>query len=307
MRKLGNTDLNIAPIVFGGNVFGWTIDEKKSFEILDAFVDAGFNAIDTADTYSSWVPGNTGGDSERIIGNWLKKSGKRDKVIIATKVGMEVAPDRKGLKKDYIIESVEGSLKNLQTDVIDLYQAHQDDPNTPLEETLRAFEMLKEQGKIRFIGASNYEASRLEEALKIAPHTYQVLQPEYNLYDRKGFESELMDICQKNNLGVITYFSLASGFLSGKYRNPEDASKSSRGSGIVAKYLNKEGYKLLGALDEIAKETSESLTTISLAWLLHQKAVTAPIVSATSLEQLKEVIRAKDLKLSTEQLKSLDI
>lgn len=307
MRNLGNTDLKIAPIVFGGNIFGWTIDEKKSFEILDAFVDAGFNAIDTADSYSAWVPGNSGGESEKIIGNWLQKSGKRESIIIATKVGWEISPERKGLKKQYILDSVENSLKNLKTDYIDLYQAHRDDQETPLEETLEAFELLKKQGKIRFAGASNYQASRLEEALRLSPQTFQTMQPEYNLYDRENFESELRDVCLKHNLGVITYFSLASGFLSGKYRNPDDASKSPRGAGIVSQYLNKKGYQLLTAMDEIARESSESMTTISLAWLLHQRGVTAPIVSATNLDQLNEVLRASEMKLTSEQLKSLDL
>jgi len=256
-RKLGNTGFEILPLALGGNVFGWTIDELSSFKILDAFIAAGFNFVDTADVYAKWVPGNKGGESETIIGNWLKKSRKRSEVIVATKVGMEMAPDKKGLSAAYIFRAVEDSLKRLQTDYIDLYQAHKDDPETPLEETLGAFGKLMKEGKVRAIGASNYSGPRLLQALEVSEKhglpAYRTMQPEYNLYDRAEYEKDLEAICVANGLGVIGYFSLASGFLTGKYRSEADLSKSQRG-GRVKKYLNERGFRILKALDEVVSD-----------------------------------------------------
>src|ERR1700756_2425272 len=255
-RKLGNSGLEIAPIMFGGNVFGWTADEPTSFRLLDAFIAAGFNAVDTADVYSKWVPGNKGGESETIIGNWLKRGAKRQQVIIATKVGSEMASGKKGLSKRYILAAAEDSLQRLQTDYIDLYQSHVDDSDTPLDETLEAYAQLIKQGKVRAIGASNYSAKRLAEGLQISKKKglprYESLQPLYNLYDRADFETDLAPVCLHENIGVIPYFSLASGFLSGKYRSETDLAKSARGS-IVKKYLNERGLKILSALDQVAK------------------------------------------------------
>ncbi|WP_141733268.1 aldo/keto reductase [Oligoflexus tunisiensis] len=308
-RALGRTDLQIAPIVFGGNVFGWTIDEARSFEILDAFVAEGFNCIDTADVYSSWVPGNQGGESESILGRWMKARGNRRSIVLATKVGSPMGPDRKGLKKAYIMEAVEASLKRLQTDYIDLYQAHQDDRETPLDETLAAFDALIQQGKVRVIGASNYEVDRLAESLKISKsrglHRYETLQPEYNLYDRAHYESGLETLCREEGLAVIPYFSLASGFLSGKYRSAADVNKSPRGQGIRNKYLNERGLRILQALDEVAAETRSTPTQVSLAWLLHRPGITAPIVSATTREQLRDLVQAPRLELSPEAISRL--
>src|ERR1700744_3510301 len=251
-RALGKSGILISPMVLGGNVFGWTIDEKASFKVLDAYVDNGLEFIDTADVYSAWAHGGTGGQSETIIGNWLKKSGKRDKVVIATKVGKPMGPGKRGLSKKYITEAVEASLKRLQTDYIDLYQSHDDDKNTPLAETLATYTDLIKQGKVRAIGASNYDAARLKEALQVSKDnslaSYECLQPEYNLYAREQYETELEPICRERNIGVITYFSLASGFLTGKYRSENDLAQSNRGQG-VKKYLNPRGYKILAALD----------------------------------------------------------
>ena len=309
LRQLGSSDIQIAPIIFGGNVFGWTINEKKSFELLDAFLDAGFNCVDTADVYSGWIPGNKGGESETIIGNWLKQRNNRSKVIVATKVGMEFRGE-KGLKREHIIKSVEGSLKRLQTDYIDLYQAHQDDFDTPLEESLEAFDQLQKSGKVRIIGASNYSGQRLAEALetsqKLKLSQYQSLQPRYNLYDRKEFEQDLEEVCKKNHLSVITYFSLASGFLSGKYRSEQDASKSARGEGVKANYLNERGYKILEALDQVSEELSATPSQVSLAWLLHRPVITAPIVSSTKIEQLKDILKASEISLNDELTKKLN-
>jgi aryl-alcohol dehydrogenase-like predicted oxidoreductase len=309
MRALGQTDLQIAPIVFGGNVFGWTIDEARSFEILDAFVAEGYNCIDTADVYSSRVPGNQGGESETILGRWMKARGNRRNIVLATKLGSPMGPDKKGLSKAYIMEAVEASLKRLQTDYIDLYQAHRDDKDTPLEETLSAFDALIRQGKVRAIGASNYEADRLSSALEISKsrglHRYESLQPEYNLYDRAHFESGLEKICREQGIAVIPYYSLASGFLSGKYRSAEDVTKSPRGEGIKNKYLNERGLRILKALDEVAAETRSNPTQVALAWLLHQPSITAPIVSATTREQLRDLVQAPRLELSQEALSRL--
>jgi aryl-alcohol dehydrogenase-like predicted oxidoreductase len=308
-RRLGNSGLEIAPLAFGGNVFGWTTDDETSFKLLDAFVAAGFNLIDTADVYSAWVPGNQGGESETIIGRWLKHSGKRrEDVIIATKVGMEMR-GQKGLSKSYILRSAEDSLRRLQTDYIDLYQSHQDDPQTPLEETLEAYAELIRQGKVRVIGASNYNAGRLREALLLSEQSglprYESLQPLYNLYDREEFEAALEPLCLEKNVGVINYYSLASGFLSGKYRSEDDLTKSARGGG-VKKYLDGRGFRILDALDEVSKRQESTPARVALAWLIARPSVTAPIASATSLEQLNDLIEATKLELDQSSLRLLD-
>lgn len=307
-RTLGKTDLNIAPIVFGGNVFGWTIDEQKSFKILDQFIDSGFNFIDTADVYSRWVPGNAGGESETIIGNWLKKHNKRHDVIIATKVGSDMGQG-KSLKKDYIINEVEHSLSRLQTDYIDLYFSHFDDESTPVEETLSAYETLIKAGKVRWIGASNFSAERLKESLLYsAEHSlprYEVYQPGYNLYDRETFEQEHEKICLDNGLGVITYYSLASGFLTGKYRSEDDLNKSQRGGGIK-KFLNERGFRILDALDQVSDKHHVEPASVALAWLIYHPSVTAPITSVTDLSQLKSFTDAANLTLSAEDISLLD-
>ena len=309
MRRLGKTGLSISPIVFGGNVFGWTADEKRSFDILDGFFDAGFNTIDTADSYSRWVPGNKGGDSEEIIGKWLKKGNvSRDKAIIVTKVGSDMGQG-KTLREQYILKAVEDSLRRLQTDYIDLYLSHWPDENTPYEETLGAFAKLKQQGKIRAIGCSNLDASQLQASLdaaeKVGVPRYDALQPEYNLYERSSFEGPLADLCVKEDIGVITYFSLAAGFLSGKYRSKVDTEGKAR-EGRVAQYLDDKGMRILAALDQISAETGAKPAEISLAWLLNKKGVTAPIASATSLSQLESLVKAATLKLSEEAMKVLD-
>ena len=299
-RKLGNSGLEVAPWAFGGNVFGWTADEPTSFALLDAFVDAGFDLIDTADVYSHWVQGHSGGESETIIGKWLKRSGKRSKVVIATKVGKEMGPDSKGLSKAYILQAVEASLRRLQTDYIDLYQSHADDPETPLEETAEAFEQLIKQGKVRAIGASNFSAQRLAESLKVSEQTgyprYESLQPLFNLYDRIDYEKELQPLCREKGLGVISYFSLASGFLTGKYRSKSDLAKSARGK-FVEKYINERGFRIVEALKRVAQENNLTPAQVSLAWLIAQPTITAPIASATNLEQLNELIEAVTIKL----------
>jgi len=299
-RKLGNSGLETAPIVFGGNVFGWTADEQTSFALLDAFVAAGFNMIDTADSYSKWAPGNRGGESETVIGKWLKRSGKRQQVLIATKVGSDLGPNRKGLSKAYILREAEESLKRLQTDYIDLYQSHIDDLSAPLEETLDAYDQLVKQGKVRAVGASNYSAKRLAQALEISERQryprYESLQPLYNLYDRSDFEGELQELCLKRNVGVIPYFSLASGFLAGKYRGEADLAGKPR-SQFVQKYLNDRGFRILSVLDELAKQHGVTPAQVALAWLLTRPAVTAPIASATNLNQLKDLVAAATLQL----------
>ena len=299
-RELGNSGIEVAPLALGGNVFGWTADEPTSYKILDAFVAAGFDLIDTADTYSRWVPGNKGGESETIIGKWLKRSGNRKKVIIATKVGSEMGPDRKGLTKPYILRAVEESLRRLQTDTIDLYQSHKDDPDTPLDETLEAYSQLIKQGKVRAIGASNYGAKRISEAMQISAQKgyngYQSLQPRYNLYDRAEYEMSLEPICIEKGIGVITYSSLASGFLTGKYRSEEDRSKSIRGQGIKI-YLNDRGFQILEALDQVAEQYASTPAGVSLAWLIARPSITAPIASATSAAQLNDLIEGTKLRL----------
>ncbi len=299
-RKLGNSGIEVYPLALGSNVFGWTVDEPTAFKLLDAFVDAGLNLIDTADTYSRWVAGNKGGESETIIGKWFAKSGKRDRVVIATKVGSEMGLGRKGLSKGYILRAVEDSLKRLRTDTVDLYQSHRDDPDTPLEETLEAYAQLIKEGKVRAIGASNYSAERLSEALRISKQggypSYQSLQPRYNLYDRVDYERALEPLCREKGLGVITYYSLASGFLTGKYRSDQDLSKSIRGQGIKL-YLNARGFRILEALDQVAKQYHAAVASAALAWLIARPGITAPIASATNLEQLNDLIEATRLKL----------
>lgn len=308
-RPLGKSGLSVAPFAFGGNVFGWTADEATSFRLLDAFVEAGFTLIDTADMYSRWAPGNQGGESETIIGNWLARSGKRDKVVVATKVGMEMAPGRTGLAPAYIRKSVEESLKRLRTDTIDLYQAHQDDPSTPLEDTLGAFADLVREGKVRVLGASNYSAPRLAEALAVSAANgwprYETLQPPYNLYDRASFESELQPLCVREGIGVITYYSLASGFLTGKYRSKADSGKSPRGGGAMAK-LNERGLRILAALDEVAAQHPSTPAAVALAWLMTRPTIAAPIASATSVEQLRELTAAAALDLDAAALARLE-
>jgi aryl-alcohol dehydrogenase-like predicted oxidoreductase len=306
-RKLGNSGIKIYPLAFGGNVFGWTVTESMSFTLLDAFVEAGFSLIDTADVYSRWVPGHNGGESETIIGKWLKRSGKREKVLIATKVGKEMGPNRKGLSKSYIMRAVEDSLQRLQTDYIDLYQSHADDPETPLEETLEAYAQMIREGKVRIIGASNYSADRLAQALEVSENqgypTYQSLQPLYNLYDRADYEKELEPICREKGLGVISYFSLASGFLTGKYRSEGDVAKSARRD-MVKKYLNERGLRILESLDRVAQQYDVTPATVALAWLINRPGITAPIASATNLDQLSELIEATKFKLN---LSSIDL
>lgn len=308
-RELGRSGIKVVPFCFGGNVFGWTIDEPTSFTILDAFVDSGLDFIDTADVYSAWAHNGEGGQSETIIGNWLQKSGKRKDVIIATKVGKDMGNGKKGLSAKYIVQAAEISLKRLRTDFIDLYQSHDDDQSTPLEETMEAYEKLIKQGKVRAIGASNYKADRLREAIQTSNdkglHAYQTLQPEYNLYEREDYEKNLGPFCRDNNLGVITYYSLASGFLTGKYRAEDDLNKSKRGGGIK-KYLNDRGFAILKGLDEVANEYNATPAAVSLAWLIARPGITAPIASATSLKQLQETIKAVDLNLTKEAIDILD-
>ncbi|MFP5437559.1 MAG: aldo/keto reductase [Bacteroidia bacterium] len=307
-RQLGESDLYVYPITFGGNVFGWTIDEKQSFEILDAFTGAGFNFIDTADVYSRWAEGNTGGESETIIGNWLQKRGRRDDVIIATKVGSDMGDGKKGLKKAYILQAVEDSLSRLKTDYIDLYQTHFDDVETPVDETLEAYAQLVKDGKVRYIGTSNMTPERLMQSLQVSAQkgfpVYQSVQPHYNLYDRAGYESTLEPLCLGNKLGVIPYWSLASGFLTGKYRSAADFGKSPRGGGME-KYLDKRGHKILAALDAVASELNTTQAAVALAWLIHRPGITAPIVSATSLNQLDSIIQAPQLDITAPLLASL--
>ncbi len=307
-RKLGNSDLLVSPLCFGCNVFGWTIDEVTSHKLLDALVDGGINFIDTADVYSTWAHGGIGGQSETIIGNWLKKSGKRDKLVIATKVGMEMAPDKKGLSRSYITKAVEDSLKRLQTDHIDLYQSHTDDAHTPQQETLETYTELIKQGKIRYIGASNYSGARLAEALQISKAhnlaVYQTLQPLYNLYDRQAFETDMLPVCLENNISVINYYSLASGFLTGKYRTEADLAKTKRASN--KKYFNERGFKILKGLDEVAENHNVNPAQVAIAWLLTRPAVAAPIASATSIEQLHDLLRATELRLTEEDIRILN-
>ena len=299
-RQLGQSTLHVTPITFGGNVFGWTADEKTSFALLDRFVGAGFNFIDSADVYSRWHPGNKGGESEVIIGNWLKARGGRDKVIIATKLGIEMAPGKKGLSRKYMMQAVEDSLQRLQTDYIDLYQSHRDDPETPIEETLSAYADLIKVGKVREIGASNFSAERLAESLKVSVEKklprYQSLQPHYSLVERQEFEGPLEELCLREKVGTIGYYSLASGFLTGKYRSAADKQGKARGS-RVEKYLNDYGFGVIAALDDVAKRYDAKPVQTALAWLIARPSVTAPIASATNLEQLAELLKAAEIKL----------
>jgi aryl-alcohol dehydrogenase-like predicted oxidoreductase len=302
-RRLGRSDLMVSPLCLGGNVFGWTADEATSFKVLDRFVGAGLNFIDTADVYSAWAPGNSGGESETIIGNWLKARRKRDEVVIATKVGWE-----KGLSAAHIRTAVEDSLRRLQTDRIDLYQSHKDDPKTPLEDTLGAYAELMRAGKVRAIGASNYSAARLREALSVSARDglprYESLQPEYNLYERAGYETELEPLCRENGLGVICYYSLASGFLTGKYRSEADFGRSVRGQ-RMAKYLNERGRRILAALDEVAAQHRATPAQVALAWLIARPGLTAPIASATSVEQVDDLVAATRLSLDRASIERL--
>jgi aryl-alcohol dehydrogenase-like predicted oxidoreductase len=308
-RKLGNTGFDVAPLALGGNVFGWTADEAMSFRLIDAFVDAGFNLIDTADSYSRWVTGHQGGESETVIGRWIAKRRRHDDVVIATKVGSDMGQGHKILRKEYVLQAAEASLRRLQVDCIDLYQSHWDDENTPFEETLLAYDQLIRQGKVRAIGASNLPAARLREALAVSDSKrlprYATLQPHYNLYERASFEGELQSLCIKENLGVITYFSLAAGFLTGKYRSAADFGKSARGPGMK-KLLNPRGMKILDALDALAARLHAKPAQIALAWLMARPGVTAPIASATNLDQLNEILRAATLKLDAAAINTLD-
>ena len=308
-RKLGTSGLLVSPITLGGNVFGWTLDEAGSFKILDAFADAGFNFIDTADSYSRFVPGNQGGESETIIGKWLKKRGNRKDMVIATKLGSDMGDGKKGLSAKYMREEVEASLKRLQTDYIDLYQSHYDDADTPVEETMTAFNDLIKEGKVRYIGASNLSAERITESNDFAREnnlqSYISLQPLYNLYSRQKFEDEYLKLAADEHLAVLPYYSLASGFLTGKYRSEADLDKSPRGQGIK-KYLDERGLRILDAMDKIAAEQNVQLSQIAIAWLLHKPFITSAIASATKEKQLNELINATNLQLSGEQMAALD-
>ena len=308
-RKLGNSGLEVSPLCFGGNVFGWTADEPTSHQLLDAFVASGFNFIDTADVYSRWAPGHQGGESETVMGTWLKQRGRRDHVIIATKAGSEMGPQKKGLSRAYILTAVEDSLQRLQTDYIDLYQSHRDDAATPVEETLEAYAQLVRQGKVRAIGASNFTAERLAESLAASRAKgyprYQSLQPNYNLYDRADYETHLEPLCVKEGLAVIPYFSLASGFLTGKYRSQDDLAKSARGK-FVQKYVNDRGFRILAALDQVASRHGATPGKVAIAWLMARPSITAPIASATSLQQLHELLDAVNLKLDPASIEQLN-
>jgi aryl-alcohol dehydrogenase-like predicted oxidoreductase len=309
VRPLGRSGVEVGPLALGGNVFGWTIDEAASFRVLDAFVASGLSLIDTADVYSVWVPGHTGGESETIIGNWLKKTGNRGRVVIATKVGIEIAPGERGLSRAHVLRSAERSLNRLQTDTIDLYQAHQDDPDTPLEETLGAFGELVARKKVRAVGASNYSAARLAEALRVSREKnlprYETLQPNYNLVDRAGYEAELEPQCRSEGLGVIPYYSLAAGFLTGKYRTEADLSKGARGAKVRKRYFNARGLEVLAAVDAVAAQLEASPAQVALAWLMARPGITAPIASATTPEQLEELVGATRLALPPDAVAAL--
>src|SRR3984885_785247 len=308
-RRLGQSSLNVPPITFGCNVFGWTVDEKASFALLDAWLDAGFNFLDTADVYARWVKGNSGGESETIIGKWLKARGNRDKIVLATKLGIEMATGKKGLSRAYMQSAIEDSLRRLQTDYIDLYQSHRDDPDTPIEETLAAYQDLIKQGKVRGIGASNFTAPRLAASLETSARLglprYEPFQPLYSLVERGEFEGELEALCLKETVGVIGYYSLASGFLTGKYRSTSDTAGRARGSS-AAKYLNEKGLRTLAALDAVAKTHDAKPGQIALAWLIARPSVTAPIVSATTMDQLAEMVMAPEIKLTPAEIAQID-
>lgn len=308
-RRLGAGGPEVPVICLGGNVYGWTVTEADAFRQFDQALDLGLNFIDTADVYSRWAPGHTGGESETIIGKWLSESSKRKEVILATKVGMDMGEDRKGLKPAYIRQAVEASLRRLQTDYIDLYQAHKDDEETPLEETLKTFDDLVKAGKVRYIGASNYSGKRLAQALETSRRnglaSYVSLQPHYNLVEREQFESELLPVVQKYELGVIPYFSLAAGFLSGKYRSKQDAEKAARGA-MVQKYLNDWGFGVIAALNEVAQANGSTPARVALAWLIAQPGITAPIASATNDQQLNDLAEAAKLKLDRASIERLN-
>jgi aryl-alcohol dehydrogenase-like predicted oxidoreductase len=301
-RRLGRTDLTIEPLIFGCNVLGWTLEESAAFKVLDAYVDAGFTAVDTADSYGK-------GKSETILGNWMKARGNRDKVLVFTKVGSDVGQGHRDLSAKWIAQEVDASLMRLQTDRIDLYQSHWPDPNTPQEETLEAFDRLVKAGKVRWIGSSNQDETLLGEALAISKSKniarYQTVQNEYNLYDRSSFEGPVQDLCVKEEVSGIGYFSLARGFLSGKYRSTADAGKSARGKAAVDKYLNPRGEKILGALDAVAKRHNTAPAAVAIAWIGAQPGVGGPIASATSVEQLKALADGARLKLSADDLRQL--
>ena len=309
-RELGRSGIQVPLLTFGGNVFGWTVDQAASFNLLDALLDHKLNFIDTADVYSSWVEGNKGGESETIIGNWLKKTGKRDQIILATKVGKSMGEGKVGLSPRYIKEAVEASLKRLQTDYIDLYQSHDDDADTPLAETMAAFDALIKEGKVRAVGASNYSAPRLAEVLKVSQENglarYETLQPQYNLYDRKVYEEALEKVVRDNGLGVINFYGLAAGFLTGKYRTKADAGKSKRGESVIARCLNERGLKVLAGLDQVAEKHGAQPGQVALAWQIARPSITSPIVSATSLQQLNELAQAATLKLDDADIKTLN-
>ncbi|MFN9475451.1 aldo/keto reductase [Acidovorax sp.] len=310
LRPLGRSGLQVSPLCFGGNVFGWTADEATSFSLLDAWLDAGFNFIDTADVYSRWVPGHTGGESETVIGRWLAQSGKRDRIVLATKVGKDMGDGKVGLRPEYIRQAVEASLKRLQTDHIDLYQSHDDDASVPLADTLGAYDDLVKAGKVRAIGASNFTAARLAEALATSEQLgitrYESLQPLFNLYDRAVFEKELQPLCVDKGVGVINFYALAAGFLTGKYRTEADAGKSARGKNTTAKYLNERGLRILAALDTVAARLGATPGQVAVAWQIVQPGITAPIASATSLAQLQDLVKATQLTLDAEALATLD-
>jgi len=310
MRLLGRSGLEVSRLCLGGNVFGWTADEQASFRVLDAFVEAGMNFIDTADVYSKWAAGHQGGESETILGRWMKQRRNRSAIVIATKVGSDMGTHGKGLSRAHIVRAVDASLTRLETDYIDLYQSHVDDATVPLEETLATYADLITEGKIRVIGASNYSAERLSEALEISRRhglpRYESLQPLYNLYDRAGYEGALEPICRDNGIGVIGYSSLGSGFLTGKYRTDADITKSARGEGVKRKFYNDRGFAILAALDEVATEQQSTPSAVALAWLLARPGVTAPIASATSVEQLEELIAATRVTLSPTSIARLN-
>ncbi len=309
LRELGKSGLKVSPLCFGGNVFGWTADEATSFKLLDAMAASGVNFVDTADSYSTWVAGHRGGESEAVIGKWLKQRGRRDDIIVATKIGSDLGGGKKGLAKVYILRGVEDSLRRLQTDYIDLYQTHRPDLGTPEEETLSAYAQLVEQGKVRAIGTSNYSAAQLKHALEVSRQhgwpRYESLQPNYNLYDRADYERELEPICLAEKLGVIPYFALAAGFLTGKYRSEADLAQRARGQ-FVKKYLNARGFGILAALDEVAKEKNATPAQVALAWLMARPSITAPIVSATSVEQWNEIVKSMELKLDPSAIERLN-
>lgn len=308
-RKLGNSDLLVGRLALGGNVFGWTADEAASFKLLDAFIDSGLNLVDTADSYSTWVPGHSGGESEAIIGKWFKQSGKRAKTILATKVASPMGEGKKGLSKKYILSEVEDSLRRLQTDYIDLYQSHRDDPNTPVEETLSAYAELVKQGKVRYIGCSNFTAARIDESLKASRKhgypEYVSVQPNYNLYDREDYEKNLEPTVASQGLGVIPYFSLAAGFLTGKYKSKQEAEKAAR-AGMVTKFFTDRGTRILAALENVAKQHNATQAQVALAWLIARPSITAPIASATKLDQLHDIIAATKLTLDASAIEELN-